>query len=97
MFSVGKHVFYFCYRKLCVCSVLFKVLDHIADRNQSLDVVVIDLNREFFLAEENEVCQLQRVDAEIVFKLCVKTDVIRIDRQFLNEDRFKLSYILISS
>ena len=67
-----------------------QILDNITDGREAADVVVLDNDSEFVLAQHNEIGKLNRVDAKVVGKLCVKGDVLTVDLKLFYEQICKL-------
>ena len=75
---------------------LGQVIDHVADGDKLVDIVVFDLDAERTLAELDQLIQLQRIDAEIVDQLGVERDVRFVGAEVFNQhgfDFFKHSFL----
>jgi hypothetical protein len=59
----------------------FKIGYNVAHGHEIANRAVVDLNFKFFFADQYKVCKLQRVDAQIVYKLCFGLDVLFVDLQ----------------
>ncbi len=68
----------------------FEIGDNIADGDELLVVLFIDLNVEFGLTAEDQVGKLKRIDAEIGDELRFWRDIGGIDVHLLNEQVFEL-------
>ena len=67
----------------------FQVGNDVVDRNELVDVLILDLDSEFVLAKHDQVGKFDGVDAEIVYQLGLGLNVVGIKLQFFNKDVFQ--------
>jgi hypothetical protein len=66
----------------------FQVVYYVTYGNEGVQILVINNDVELFFAEKNEVGELERVDAEVVCKLSLKTNDVSVYVQFLYKKIF---------
>ena len=68
--------------------VFLKICNDISDGNKLMDVVILDFNAEFLLAEKNKVGKLKGIDAEVVYKLGFGLYLVRIHGEIVYKHFF---------
>ena len=73
--------------KLVVCE-LFEISYNVTNGDKILDFVIVNLDRKLFFAKENKVSKLKRVNAKVVFKFSFESNIVSINRKFINKKCF---------
>jgi len=68
----------------------FEIIDNVLDSDKSADIGVINGDFESFFAEHNEVCKFDGVDSEVCGKLGLKLNIVGVNSDLLDEERFEL-------
>ena len=71
-------------------SKAFEIGNHVTDGNQLVEIFIVDLDVELFLAKQNQIGKLDGVDAEVTGKLSVDGDVSFVDLKLINKQFFQL-------
>jgi hypothetical protein len=69
-------------------SVFLKISDDVGDRDEALNVVILDLKSELLLAEKDQVGKLKGIDAKVIDLLGLELDVVSVDLQVVYQHGF---------
>ena len=73
----------FVWRRLLV---LLEVIYNICDGYKLVDVLICDFETKLVLAEHDQVCKLNRVDAKVIGELGLHLDIIGIQLKLVNKN-----------